>query len=134
MRFLPVAIALVATASGCGKEDFPSPPAGVLSSPEAARRGEALYQRDCSICHGPSGHGDGPQGKSLSPAPSDLRNLQGPRAEPGYWFLRIKKGGKDGPLPRERSAMPAWGDHLSDEQIWDLVAYLHSLAGGGGRT
>lgn len=126
-----VALALAGLVAACRGQSFPAPPEGRLSSPNAVGSGESLYRRDCAICHGPAGHGDGPQAKSLNPSPSDLRNLQGVRAEPGYWFLRIKEGGKEGPLPRERSAMPAWGDHLSDNQIWDLVAYLNALAGGG---
>jgi mono/diheme cytochrome c family protein len=52
------------------------------------------------------------------------------RAEPGYWFFRIKEGGKKEPLARPHSAMPGWGDHLSDQQIWEVVAYLKSLAAG----
>jgi mono/diheme cytochrome c family protein len=127
---VPAALTVMTTRCTGTGETFPTPPAEVLSSPDAIRTGEALYERSCTICHGSSGHGDGPQSKGLSPAPSDLRNLQGMRAERGYWFLRIKRGGKDGPLPRERSAMPAWGDHLSDAQIWDLVAYLNALEEG----
>jgi mono/diheme cytochrome c family protein len=132
MRLLPLAVALLGSGSigGCGGNAFPEPPVGRLSSPDAIRSGEAIYEKNCSICHGPSGHGDGPQSRSLSPPPSDLRNLTGERANRGYWFLRIERGGKDGPLPRDRSAMPAWGDHLSDDQIWDLVAYLNSISGG----
>jgi mono/diheme cytochrome c family protein len=66
----------------------------------------------------------------LNPSPADLRNLRGPRADPGYWFLRIQEGGKEGPLARERSAMPGFGEHLTDEQIWQLVAFLNALVEG----
>jgi mono/diheme cytochrome c family protein len=124
------AAALAALAAGCSDESFPAPPEDVLTSEEAVRAGEDLYRRNCSLCHGPSGHGDGPQAKSLNPSPADLRNLRGSRADPGYWFLRIQRGGKEGPLARERSAMPSFGEHLSDEQIWQLVAYLNALVEG----
>ncbi len=124
------AAALVALAAGCSGESVPAPPEDVLTSEEAVRAGEDLYRRNCSLCHGLSGHGDGPQARSLNPSPADLRNLRGPRAVPGYWFLRIQRGGREGPLARERSAMPAFGEHLSDEQIWQLVAYLNALAEG----
>lgn len=130
MRVAPsAALFVVLILWGCRGERFPAPPSGTLSSSESIRAGKVLYEKNCSICHGPSGHGDGPQAKGLNPSPSDLRNLSGPRADPGYWFLRIKEGGKNGPLPRDRSAMPAWGDHLTDEQIWELVAYLKSFTG-----
>jgi putative copper resistance protein D len=126
-----LAAAAVATCvAGCADEGFPAPPANVLASDESVRAGEELYRRNCAICHGPSGHGDGPQAMSLDPAPADLRNLSGPRADRGYWFLRIQRGGKDGPRARDRSAMPGWGEHLTDEEIWQVVAFLDALAEG----
>ena len=108
---------------------FPAPPVDVLSSPEAIRDGEQVFLKQCAICHGARGHGDGPQAVNLKPPPSDLGNLQGVRSEPGYWFFRIREGGKEEPLARPGSAMPSWGDHLSDQEIWDVVAYLKSLVG-----
>ena len=99
-------------------------PPAIASSRAAAIRGETLYRRNCAICHGATGHGDGLQAASLRPPPADLRNLRGPRAETGYWFFRIKDGGKREPLVRSGSAMPGWSDHMSDEDIWDIVAYL----------
>jgi putative copper resistance protein D len=120
------AVALAALAA-CSDESLPVPPEDVLKSEEAVRAGEDLYRRNCGLCHGPSGHGDGPQARSLNPSPADLRNLKGPRADPGYWFFRVKEGGKEGPLARDRSAMPGFGEHLTDEQIWQLVAFLNAL-------
>jgi len=108
---------------------FPEPPREILSSPETILAGESVYQRHCAICHGARGHGDGPQSATLEPRPADLRNLRGVRSEAGYWFFRIKEGGKTEPLARPRSAMPSWGEHLTDEEIWEVVAYLKSLTG-----
>ena len=122
---------VAAATLSCDGRDFPSPPPALLLSDDAIRAGEGLYQKDCSLCHGVRGHGDGPQARSLNPAPSDLRNLSGQRREPGYWFFRIKEGGKAEPLARPRSAMPAWGDHLSDREIWEVVAYLSAMTEGG---
>jgi mono/diheme cytochrome c family protein len=123
-------VGLTAFLVACAEEGFPTPPEAILTSDEAVRAGADLYRKNCSICHGPSGHGDGPQARSLDPSPADLRNLSGARADRGYWFLRIQQGGKDGPLARDRSAMPGWGEHLTDEQIWQLVGYLNALAEG----
>ena len=123
-------LVIAGTALGCSTPGFPEPPPGLFSSENAIRAGERRYQKDCSLCHGPGGHGDGPQARSLDPAPSDLRNLSGRRSEPGYWFFRVKEGGKAEPLARARSAMPAWGDHLSDREIWEIVAYLSVLKEG----
>ena len=130
MRARCLALAVVSLTAGCAVEGFPEPPGDVLNSPEARSGGAGLYQKNCSICHGARGYGDGPQARSLDPAPADLRSLSGPRSDPGYWFFRIKEGGKTEPLARPRSAMPAWGEHMSDEEIWQLVAYLKAWTDG----
>jgi high-affinity iron transporter len=40
-----------------------------------AAEGRALYrQNGCGTCHGASGHGDGPVGKTLDPRPRDFRD------------------------------------------------------------
>lgn len=121
---------ITAVAFGCTGESFPEPPAEILGSEEEIHAGERLYEKNCSICHGVNGHGDGPQARSLTPSPADLRNLSGPRSEPGYWFFRIKQGGKAEPLARDRSAMPAWGEHLTDREIWQVVAYMKAMISG----
>jgi mono/diheme cytochrome c family protein len=37
--------------------------------------GRTLYETNgCVSCHGPNGHGDGPVGKTLTPAPRDFRD------------------------------------------------------------
>lgn len=131
MRFALLLSLAAAASLSCNERGFPHPPPDLLSSQDAIRAGEARYQKDCSLCHGVRGHGDGVQARSLSPAPSDLRNLSGQRSEPGYWFFRIKEGGKAEPLARPRSAMPAWGDHMSDREIWEIVAYLAALTEEG---
>ncbi|HSF14940.1 MAG TPA: c-type cytochrome [Vicinamibacteria bacterium] len=125
-----IALAAGVLVIGCGTESFPEPPVELLASAAAIRDGEATYRKNCSICHGVRGHGDGPQARDLDPAPADLANLTRVRADPGYWFFRIKEGGKQEPLARPRSAMPAWGEHLSDEEIWQVVAYLKVMIEG----
>jgi len=117
---------------GCrsGTDSFPEPPAEILSSPQAIRAGQGVYAKQCAICHGARGHGDGPQAANLNPPPTDFGRLRGVRSEPGYWFFRIREGGKQEPLARPRSAMPGWGEHLTDEEIWNVVAYLKTLREG----
>jgi high-affinity iron transporter len=36
----------------------------------------ALYQSQCSACHGPQGHGDRPAGASLDPSPNNFHERQ----------------------------------------------------------
>jgi len=48
----------------------PANPVPVTADSIAA--GQALYQKECTACHGPLGKGDGSVGKTLSPPPADL--------------------------------------------------------------
>jgi len=96
-------------------------PAG--SSAEQLRRGTALFDRQCSSCHGWSGRGNGPEGFFLVPAPADLAWLaRAPKdkAEP-YIYWTIAEGGH-----AFDSEMPAYKQSLSSEDIWALTAYLRA--------
>lgn len=92
-------------------------------SEEKLRRGAAIFDRQCSSCHGWSGHGTGPEGFFLVPAPADLAWLaQTPRdkADP-YIFWSIAEGGK-----AFESEMPAFKHSLAPQDIWSVTAYLRA--------
>ena len=87
------------------------------------KRGTMIFDRSCSSCHGWSGHGTGPEGLFLVPAPADLAWLgKAPkeRAEP-YIYWSIAEGGA-----HFESEMPAYKQTLSREDIWALTAYLRA--------
>lgn len=44
----------------------------------------------------------------------------------GYVFWRISDGGREAPF---LSAMPAWKDELTEEQVWQVVLYIYRAAG-----
>ncbi len=91
-----------------------------------ARAGKARYESLCASCHGMKGKGDGPAGAALPVKPQDQtdgRRLNALADE--YLFDIIGKGGAGkGKSP----LMPAWGGQLSDQDIWNVVAYIRSLA------
>lgn len=90
---------------------------------EKLRRGAAIFDRQCSSCHGWSGRGTGPEGFFLVPAPADLAWLaQAPKdkANP-YIYWSIAEGGT-----AFESEMPAYKHSLSVEDIWSVTAYLRS--------
>lgn len=87
------------------------------------RRGAAVFDRQCSSCHGWSGRGTGPEGFFLVPAPADLAWLsQAPkdRAEP-YIYWSIAEGGA-----AFESEMPAFKHGMTEEDIWAVTAYLRA--------
>ncbi len=104
---------------------------------EAYEIGYDIYYRDCMPCHGDYLAGDGPLAEALSPRPLPLRGT-GTISEltESYVFWRIAKGGPG--LPREgqpwNSAMPAWEDFLTEEEIWAVTLFLYEQAGISPRT
>jgi mono/diheme cytochrome c family protein len=80
-----------------------------------------LWGENCLPCHGASGRGDGPTVDAMPNPPPDLTNPAISRAaSPIANFDVIKNG-------RIEQMMPPWGNRLTDEQIWDLTAYVWRL-------
>ena len=85
-------------------------------------KGKAIFAEKCSPCHGQQGKGDGPAGAALNPKPrnqSDVKYMSTLTDE--HIFKVIKDGGASvGKSP----AMPAWGSALSNDDIWNVIAYV----------
>ncbi len=86
--------------------------------------GKAVYERLCTYCHGPKGEGDGPAG-SLSGVPTgDLSNkAYMSQLSDQEIHDRIAWGEERFPYLQ----MPGWRANLSDEEIWNVVAYIRTL-------
>lgn len=85
----------------------------------AAVAGAVTFKTDCVQCHGDDGKGDGPASTSLDPRPANLVAL-GREVDDDFLYWRITTG-----VPG--TAMPAWKGILSEQQIWELVAYIRTL-------
>lgn len=86
------------------------------------KKGGKLYGQHCLACHGPRGLGDGAAGKDLAPSPALLAYLaKEPEAADGFLLWTISEGGA-----AFGSDMPAYKDSLSDQEIWQLVAFLRA--------
>jgi mono/diheme cytochrome c family protein len=85
----------------------------------AAAAGAEVFRTNCEMCHGAQGHGDGPAGQSLEPKPGNLAEVQ-TRADDDYLFWRIHNG-------KPGTSMVAWKGILTDEQIWQAVAFIRTL-------
>lgn len=100
----------------------------------AVSRGAVIYKLSCARCHGDHADGKGPDALPGIPSksfhtPAKRFAVWLHRGAPHAWFRKIH----DGAGPRvsypdgENTAMPAFADTLSNEQIWLVVTYLQSL-------
>jgi high-affinity iron transporter len=91
--------------------------------------GENLFVHTCTRCHGMEGRGDGPVARALhlNPPPADLSDaklIAG--TTPLDLYRKISIG-----VPGTR--MRAFGEALSREERWDLVAYTLTLSDSAAR-
>lgn len=83
--------------------------------------GAALFSANCAICHGVEGRGDGPSAETLDPPPADLHADHVQVLTDGELFWVITHGVED-------TGMPPWEDVLTDEERWQVVNFIRSVA------
>jgi len=93
----------------------------VSATPESLVAGQQLYQRYCAVCHGKNGQGG--SGSDISPPAPNLTDAEWKHGSTdGEIFKVIKEG-----VPPELNMEP-WGDRIKDQDIWNVVNYIRSLA------
>lgn len=90
---------------------------------DAATAGKATYDVQCASCHGESGKGDGPAGKALTPPAANLVESNAKYGD-DYLYYRIAEGGAMDPY---NSSMPSFKNVLSEEEIWQVVAFVNTF-------
>jgi mono/diheme cytochrome c family protein len=103
-------------------------PLQLLNDPASPRVGARLFEKHCLECHGSLAEGRNPRATNFRPPAPDFFNPIYAEHEPSYLFWRISKGKGVEPFLSRGSVMPVFGPHLSDQQIWQLVAYLRQRA------
>lgn len=92
----------------------------VKTSADSVAEGKKEYGTECAMCHGPSGDGKGDLAADMKLALVDFRDPASLKdVTDGEIFYVIKNG---------KGAMPAEGDRLKPNDIWNLVNYIRSLA------
>ena len=93
--------------------------------PKKATSVQRAYLGNCASCHGANGHGSW-RATIFLIRPGDLTDTKTMAQLPDeYLFNLVKHGGATIGKP----GMPAFGYHLTDEQIRALVAYVRTLSG-----
>lgn len=93
-----------------------------VPGPETTAAGARLYAEKCASCHGKDGLGDGDAENALSPSPALLAfMIRRPISVDEYLLWTIADGGL-----QFQSAMPAFKDTLSRDEIWQVIAYMRA--------
>jgi len=91
----------------------------VLIGAQRIDNGFRGYREMCAICHGTPGGDPPPLAMGLNPEPPDLsREDEHMSAAELFWV--IKNGIR-------MTGMPSWGRSHSDEELWDIVAFVKTL-------
>jgi mono/diheme cytochrome c family protein len=93
----------------------------IHASPQALDAARALYDDHCERCHGKTGKGDGADATKFSTSPRDLTDSSRMNVQSdGELFYKISEG---------RRPMPEFKTKLTEEQRWQLVLLMRSMAG-----
>ena len=83
-------------------------------------QGKAIFTRECMVCHGDAGRGQGPYRAELQPGPPDFGDGSYGDYTDADYFWRISEG-----VPW--SAMPAWKLQYGEEDRWKVVHYIRTM-------
>jgi cbb3-type cytochrome oxidase cytochrome c subunit len=81
--------------------------------------GKAIFVKQCAICHGQNGAGDGPTAPIVVPAPTNFHEV---RPTVNYALAALTNGVRG-------TAMPKWGPKLTLEERSLLARYVRSFYG-----
>ncbi|MDP1948464.1 MAG: cytochrome c [Nitrospirota bacterium] len=114
MKIVLVGAVLLALAGGASLKELnvSQPERDVLS-------GRVIFSTTCVRCHGIDGKGEGQM--KFTPPVADLTSP----AVQGKLDARLFKSVHDG---KPNTAMGAWRESLTDDEIWDALAYVRTLA------
>ncbi|HOK51139.1 MAG TPA: cytochrome c [Bacteroidales bacterium] len=87
-----------------------------LFDEQMRKKGEDIFKRSCASCHGMPGQGNNI--RSLVPIPPDLAEKKVQQQSDGAIFYKITVG---------RGAMPSFKNSLTEQERWQVVAFLRSF-------
>lgn len=112
--------------AAAGRKEFALPRKHDPGLGREAKRGRALYEYYCALCHGKRGDADGFNATNLKTPPTRHTDpiLMGTLSD-----AQIQRIIKEGGQALGRSAqMPPWGGVLKGQEIADITAFIRTLA------
>jgi mono/diheme cytochrome c family protein len=85
-----------------------------------AAKGKAIYEKNCLMCHGAQGNGDGPAAAMVRPKPTNFTSPESKKKSDAELLKTIESGSPGTP-------MAPWKETLSPQQIQDVLAYVRNL-------
>lgn len=122
--FLAIGVMLLL---GCSEEaGWPNRdvPLALLNQEKSIAAGHELFLKLCRECHGTLSEGRNPRAARFVPPAPDFHEQRYGNSDPEYLYWRIEEGKRTEPFRSRGSVMPAWKPHLTEREIWQLVAYL----------
>ena len=118
--------------TGCQESnlDYParSMPSNLQTDTVQLELGQQLFMDKCASCHGKPSEGRSDRAAFFEPPAPDFTDPHFADLDPAYLYWRIETGKDVEPFRSEGSVMPAWGAHFTEQQVWQLVAYIQSRA------
>jgi cytochrome c6 len=88
----------------------------MIATASAQTSGADIYKAKCQMCHAATGLGDTPAGKAMKARPFNSPDVL--KESNANLITIIKKG---------KNKMPSYAGKLTDTQIKDVLAYIHTL-------
>lgn len=92
--------------------------------PPDVNRGRTVYERHCVRCHGTGGWGDGPDADGLTVRPTNFHLFRSYLKSDEELWRTIEYGVVFSP-------MHAWHGQLTENEIYDVLAYIRFLSQQG---
>lgn len=91
-------------------------------TPQVIERGKLVYERNCSVCHGTRGEGNGPvvNAQNKFPFAPAVNGAATQVRSDGYLYAVIDVG---------RNFMPPYGARITHADRWAVVTYVRQLQG-----
>lgn len=104
----------------------------VQASPDNLAKANALFARNCQVCHGPQGKGDGPAAAFFKAyngkQPADLTAAAVSSRTDGALYYFISDGLNYNP-GGDVNGMPAFRNLLTEQERWTVLLHVRQLEG-----